>query len=440
MLKRNVMILWTWIGACIWLCFLHSAVQANPPTNVQTDVSASIDPILGGGDLIRLYVASHPSLNKPYQINLQGEITLPFEGQVRIEGLNKRDAARLIQRQLTSHYRGLQGVRIVIISSQKFIWLRGWVKKPGLYTLKHHENIGELLGQGGGSLPGALLSEVWLHTPGQPPRVFNLLKHYRDGKKHHLPPLQRGTVVFVPLAPANSGDPQDRNLYLRTNTPTVAVLGAVVQPGVFPSFWDIDLMQALAMARGLRQPAGFQEILIIEPNKPARWFDLRDHLLQRKAAAMPKVKPGSIVFVPLEPLGVNGRGPIRVMGRVNKPGEIRGETMRDLFGVLAASGGTSGDADLHDVRVVYHGSNFTISQSVDLKRAMAEGRMDRIPPTPAGSMIVHIPSRRQTSAVLSETIGIIQLVVSVASVVTTTVALVLTLNQTRQTNNPPQNP
>lgn len=392
----------------------------------------SPDYVLGAGDLIRLYISSHSALNKQYQINLQGQITLPFVGQLTIQGMTKIDAAREIQRQLTSHYRGLAGVRVVVLLSQKFVWIRGWVKKPGLYTIKHYESLGELLGQAGGALPGAQLHEIWLHSPGRPPQAFDMIKFYRDGKRYRAPVLQRNTVVFVPLAPSNPGDPLDRATYLRTNTSTVAVLGAVVQPGVFPCFWDIDLMQAIAMARGLREPAGIQEILIIEPNKPARWFDLRDHLLRTRPNPPPKIKPGTIVYIPVEPLGLNGRGPIRVFGRVNKPGVIRGQKMRDLLGVITASGGTSGDADLQEVRVIHHGSNFTISQLVDLKKAMAEGRLDRIPPTPVGPLVVHIPSKRQGSVVLSETINIVQLVVSLTSVITTTVILIVTLNQSQQ--------
>lgn len=387
---------------------------------------------LGAGDTIRLYVSSHKILNKKYQINTQGQITLPYAGRVTLQGFTKRQAARFIQRRLASHYRGLFGVKVVVVSYRKIVWMRGWVKKPGKILLPLDAGIGEAISKAGGSRPGAKLSEIWIHSPKKPPTPFNLAKYFRNGKKAKTSPLPRNSVVFVPLAKSSPGEGKSSATYLRSDASTIAILGAVNQPGVFPLFYKINVLQALALAKGPRNPAGLQELMIVEPKKPARWFDLRSYFRQKKQGALPTLRPGSVLFVPTKPIGVSGRGPIRVMGRVAKPGIVRGTPFRDFPTLLAARGGPAGDADTSNINVVYSGSNFTISQRVDLKRALEEGRLDRLPPTPPGPMVVHVPPKRASSAALADSISVISLVVTIASVISSTVVLVITIQQTNQ--------
>ena len=86
---------------------------------------------LGAGDEIFLSISSHKALNRKHQINTLGEIALPFAGRIRLTGLTPEAAARHIARELSSHYRGLSQVQVVVLKYQKFVWLRGWVNKPG---------------------------------------------------------------------------------------------------------------------------------------------------------------------------------------------------------------------------------------------------------------------------------------------------------------------
>ncbi|TNE45104.1 MAG: hypothetical protein EP343_27945 [Deltaproteobacteria bacterium] len=422
MVQRNrlPLLLWGGLLSLLWCV----------PSLAQTTTSRKT---IGAGDTIQLYVSSHKQLNKKYEINTQGQITLPFAGRVTLKGFTPSQAARYIQRQLTSHYRGLFGVKVVVESYRKFAWLRGWVRKPGRFKLGLDEGVGELLSKGGGPQPGAKLREIWIHSPGKAPLRFNLMKYYRSGKKAKAPALSRNSVVFVPLGRSSAGD--TKTTYLRNKGTTIAVFGAVGSPGVYPLFYKINVLQALALARGPRTPSALQEIMIVEPNKPARWFDLRSHLMNKKKSPLPTLGPGSVLFVPTKAMGLSGRGPVRVMGRVGKPGIVRGTSYQDLSSLLASRGGPAGDANLSNINVVYSGTNFTISQRVDLKRALETGRMDRIPPTPPGPMVVHVPSNPQSSAALADTINVVQLVVSITSVITSTIVLIVTLNTTSNVNN-----
>ncbi len=382
---------------------------------------------LGAGDKIHLNISSHKTLSKNHQLNTKGEITLPFAGPIKLDGLTPTQAAKRVTQRLSTHYRGLSGVKVVILTHQKFIWLRGWVKKPGRYLLKWQESIGELLSKGGGAQPGARLDKVWLHSPGLSPRTFNLLTFYQGGKFHSPPHLPRNTVVFVPLAKSRSADTGPRATYQLSKSSTLAIFGAVQRPGVYPCYWKINILQALALAGGPRTPSALQELFIVTPNKPTQWFDLRAYLRNRKKQTLPQITPGSVVYLPTQPIGISRRGPIRMLGRVTRPGIIRGTRMRDFPSLLAGSGGPTGDADLSKVRVLYHGSNFTISQEVNVKKAFAEGRLDRLPPTPSGPMIVYIPEKRTASVALQETLSVVQLVIAITSIIASSAVLVVTL-------------
>jgi polysaccharide export outer membrane protein len=383
---------------------------------------------LGSGDLISIYSSSHSQLNKKYTIDERGEITLPLVGRIKLGDLTIKQAERHITARLSSHFRGLSRIRIVVETYKKYIWIKGWVVEPGRYHLGWNDSLDILLRMAKGAKPGARLDLLWIHAPGRTATRYDLAAYYRNGSKPMLPQLPRNTIVFVPASPDQTPEVGTQTPHLHTLASRVAIFGAVQKPGIYPCFSSINLLQALALAGGPRTPAGLEEILIAPPNQPVRWFDLTEYLMGKRTQALPSIAPGSAIYIPDQALGVSRRGPIRIIGSITQPGVIHGTRVRSFSSLLAMRGGPTNEANLHAVQVVYRGPNFTISQEVDVKNALAEGRLDRLPPTPPGPMIVYIPSRRQPDPVLMDTQNIIQIVLAVASVVTSTIVLVVTLS------------
>ena len=398
-----------------WVFGLMMMNHASAQTNL------SQKPIfIGAGDVIALSSRAHKALNRKWVVSRQGRIRLPLVGYLTIQGMTPRSATRFVIRRLSSYYQGISRLRVVLVKRKKFVWVKGWVQNPGVFHVGWRESVDTLL-RLAKARPGARLDRIWIRSrqgQGQTARSFNLLKYYTSKGKTQLPLVPRNCEIFVEAGGARE---------FSTNKSSISVVGAVKRTGVFPCLKALTLLQVLALAGGPLPKAGLREILITSPKGRVRWFDLHTHLQGKNLTyPLPMVHPGSVVFVPYEPLGTSQRGPIRILGRVAKPGIWRGVPTHNLATLLAGSGGPRADADLTSVRVVVQGKNFTISQKINATRALAQGRMDRLPPPTQNAVIVYVPSR--TNFALRDVQGWLQVGVAVASIVTS-VVLVVTLTR-----------
>lgn len=381
---------------------------------------------VGAGDKILIFAPSHHTLARRVTVDINGRALLPFGGKLKITGMSRAKAEAKIRKQLEPFYRGLKAVKIRILKRQKYVWVRGWVKKPGRFLVPYKASIEALLRLAEGAKSGARLDRLWFHQPGQAPKLFNLHNYYQKAQQHKAPHIGRNTVVFVPLRKEQSPELGAQNKMLRPGTSRLAVFGAVKDPGVFPCFYKVNLMQGLAMAGGPVRMATFQEILITPPKGKTYWYDLGRHLRGQGKQPLPKIKPGSVIFVPFTPLGRSKRGPVRVIGEVGKPGVWRASVEKDLTGWLTRSGGPKGSADLSQVSVSYTGSNFTIHQTVDVDRAFKEGNHELLPPTPKGRLVIYVPKKETKPRAAQDFQTILQIAISVTSVATGVILIVTT--------------
>jgi protein involved in polysaccharide export with SLBB domain len=380
---------------------------------------------LGPGDVVFLEVDAHKSLTKTFKLRPSGDIMVPFVGRVKVGGLTVQQARRVLTRRLGTYFRDLGKVRLRVVERKKFVWIKGWVKQPGRYLLRSDDGVEVLLRKSGGVRAGARLDALWVHSPGKAPVKFNLLKYYQQGARHQAVELVRGSVVFVPVSGRQSPEVGVRGV--RPGTSELAILGAVRNPGVYPCYWKVSLLHALAMTGGPLLKSKLQEVLITPPKGKTFWFDLKAYYKGTSKRPLPKLVPGTVVMVPFEVVGRSGRGPVRILGEVGRPGEWRGTHEKQLTGWLARVGGPTSNADMSSVSVVYKASNFTIHQEVDVKRALKEGRPNRLPPTGKGRLVIYVPKKESKPQSVQDFQNILQIAIAVTSVATSVVLLVTTL-------------
>jgi polysaccharide export outer membrane protein len=150
--------------------------------------------------------------------------------------------------------------------------------------------------------------------------------------------------------------------------------GAVERPGAYPVAPELRLAELLALAGGPRSAIEDAEIVGVA--------DLEGGRVVRDGAALPvsvglamrgdprhnvRVRAGDVVFVP----ATAGRR-VTVLGDVRRGRVLGYRPGLRLSEAIAAAGGASGDADLHDVRVVRGSLSAPQVYRADL-RALVDG-------------------------------------------------------------------
>lgn len=394
----------------------------------------SVHPRLGGGDVISIKARGHRVLTGVFVLDEKGRVRFPIAGQIQIRGLTIGQARRVLVTRLSVHYRRLQGLQIRLMQRKKYVWVRGWVKKPGRYHVLWSDGVEVALQQAGGFRKGATTKEVWYYQKGKAPQRINMLAYYLSRGQMKLPFLGRGGMLFVVVHPSQLSRLVGMSPSIQNKAPFVAVFGAVRRPGLYPCTESIHPLQVLAMAGGPLRQSGVQEALLFQKGK-TRWFDLRKWLKQGRKARLPKMTPGSILYIPHQALGLSGRPSVQWLGAVRNPGIVHAPVSRTLTQMLARRGGTRADADLSSVVVTTKGSNFTIKQTVNVMRAIERGRLELLPPVHTRPTLVFVPPKPSANQALNDAQNITQIVVAASTIVTSVVLIIVTANAA-SSNNP----
>ncbi|MGL4504894.1 MAG: polysaccharide biosynthesis/export family protein, partial [Aeromonas sobria] len=116
--------------------------------------------LLAPGDRLAIVQPGEPAFDQPFQINKQGEITLPEVGTVVVGGKTVPQADELIRSALTPVYNNLSQLTVTLLEKRLLISVMGYVKKPGSYDLAPDGNVQMALDAAGGLVPGAQLNNM----------------------------------------------------------------------------------------------------------------------------------------------------------------------------------------------------------------------------------------------------------------------------------------
>ncbi len=313
--------------------------------------------VLSPGDVVNIQLPGEEAFNEPFVVNDSGELLLPEIGAVSVSGLDEAEAQRVISAQLAKVYRNLDEFSLSLLSSEIRVRVLGYVNEPGTTTLDPDANVQMALTQAGGLKPGAQLDKIQLNRDGVNQSVD--YKAYLDtGNLNILPPLQGGDVIFVPASPqlgnveinfdaaslVEAGDAEQQE--------GLTLFGEVRNPGTFSYKEEMTVVDAVMRAGGVTRYADVTKIRVITDNQPTL-FDLKAYLDSGETTSLPKIKPGSIIFAPIEVEEISTtQRTVYIMGEIQAPGAYENSTGAGFIDVLANAGGPTRFADTTQIRVL----------------------------------------------------------------------------------------
>ncbi|WP_135443049.1 SLBB domain-containing protein [Vibrio tasmaniensis] len=310
------------------------------------------------GDLIQVNVPGESTLNKGFQVDKRGRITLPEVGAVFVAGYNSEQLNKVVLESLATAYKDLSNASVYVKEQQIIIYVQGYVEQPGEYTLALGSSIQMALYAAGGLRPGAQLDKLILKR-GADKKEFNYKRFLDSGDESTLPTLQSLDSLFVPASPlvgnieqefdaaklANSGDSADsRN--------SIKVFGEVNAPGSFTYKENTDLVDVLMRSGGVTRYASVEQIRVISNNTPTL-FNLKRYLDSGDESLLPILRPGATIFVPKQEEEIkSGANMVYVMGEVAAPGAFEGKRDATFMDILANAGGPTRFAESRQIRVI----------------------------------------------------------------------------------------
>ncbi|MCG9693985.1 SLBB domain-containing protein [Vibrio sp. Isolate22] len=310
------------------------------------------------GDLIQVNIPGETTLNKGFQVDKRGRITLPEVGAVFVAGYDKQQLNKVVLEALATAYKDLSNASVYVKEQQIIIYVQGYVQQPGEYTLALGSSVQMALYAAGGLRAGAQLDKLILKR-GAERKEFNYKRFLDSDDEANLPKLQSLDSLFVPASPlvgnieqefdpaklANSGDSAD-------SRSSIKVFGEVNAPGSFTYKENTDLVDVLMRSGGVTRYASVEQIRVISNNTPTL-FNLKRYLDSGDESLLPVLRPGSTIFVPKQEEEIkSGANMVYVMGEVAAPGAFEGKKGATFMDILANAGGPTRFAESRQIRVI----------------------------------------------------------------------------------------
>ena len=260
-------------------------------------VCSSSQPVLKPGDVVVLTCVEEPALDGEYMITSGGLILLQFVGAVEVKGMTEERAAGKISTTLVSQ----QILRTATITltlkgrDQLPVTYGGAVLNAGELPYREGLTLADVIALAGPTLVADLAAVRITHADGSTDIVD--FTQYEDGDPAESPKLQAGDRVFIPLKVAGLD---------------VAVLGAVVRPGIILFTEGLVLTQAIERAGGLRSDADPKRVAVQFAAGSSTTVNLSE------AGADVPLSPGDKVTVPVRPATEY----VYVRGAVQRPGLV----------------------------------------------------------------------------------------------------------------------
>lgn len=310
------------------------------------------------GDLIQVNLPGETTLNKGFQVDKRGRITLPEVGALYVAGYSEQQLDVAVKEALEKVYRDLSSATVYIAEQQILVSVQGYVNSPGEYTLAKSADIQMALHAAGGLRAGAQLNNLFIKR-GSEKVTFNYKSFLDTGNETLLPSLKSLDTIFVPASPlvgnieqefdanklANAGDSADGRTAIK-------VFGEVNAPGSFSYKDNTDLVDVIMRAGGVTRYASVEQIRVISNNTP-KLFNLKAYLDSGDVSLLPTLTPGTTIFVPKQEEEIKaGANVVYIMGEVAHPGAYEGKNNASFMDILANAGGPTRYAESRQIRVI----------------------------------------------------------------------------------------
>jgi protein involved in polysaccharide export with SLBB domain len=318
----------------------------------------SAEIIIRSGDVLQIEIPGEADFENSFQVKRDGSLQLPEVGKILVAGKTLTQVNTELALILGKQYRAINNFNVYLVERRIPIKVLGFVEIPGVVDLPEDGNIQMALQKSGGALAGAQLDKIQLNRQGKI-ITFDYKKYLDTGDFSILPEIEPLDVIFVPASPlignvqmdfdaatlSASGDGSEAETAIK-------VFGEVIKPGVFAYKKGNTVVDMLMRAGGVTRYAGVEHIRVINKGIP-QLFDLKSYLDTGNTSQMPKITPGSTLFIPIQEEGVkSGLRTIYVMGEVFNPGSYEASADAEFFDILANAGGPTRWAESRKIRII----------------------------------------------------------------------------------------
>jgi polysaccharide export outer membrane protein len=242
------------------------------------------------GDAIQIVVHNNAELSQTVVVSQAGTVDFPFMQDLPVEGMSLQRFREILMAQMSRYTEKSPLITVRFTETYPVkVTVLGQVARPGFYLVPSTSTLQGAIGQAGGFVPGAQLSQVKLireeGTNGAN-QIVNMEKFYLEGDPQVLPALKDGDTIVVP------GNPM---------AISVKVLGSVVRPGSYEVFFRNSLLDVLFMAGGPTEDANLSNVKIFSPQGQEAQevrINIDESLKSKNLSAIPSVAPGDVVYVP----------------------------------------------------------------------------------------------------------------------------------------------
>jgi polysaccharide export outer membrane protein len=254
---------------------------AQKASRMETNSSALV---LGPGDELEVTVYGAPDLSGHTRVSVEGNISMPLIGYVRVAGLSSSEAEATIEAQLRKN--NVVNDPQVSVYAKEYtssgISVAGEVVKPGFYSALGPHRLFDVLQAAGGTTDRAANKVVISHRDQKDATTLSISKDPAQMAVSNVE-LQPGDTVVVPKAGI------------------VYVLGEVTRPGgyVLNSTGGITVLQVVAVAGGTTHVASAGKTKLLRKTENGfqeQQIDLKK-LLRGQIHDVP-VRDEDILFVP----------------------------------------------------------------------------------------------------------------------------------------------
>lgn len=334
--------------------------------------------IIKPGDTLSITVLGEADLTKRFQVDSEGNITMPMVKQVHVADMTAKQATDEIVAQLKRLMKNPQ-VSIDQVEPAKIqVTVSGEVRNPGILQLISGARLADAVAAAGGYTPAADLTKIAVSrsAAGQPTSCVDLSKFLLSGDTGANPAVNNGDTIFVPG---------------KESIPigTVTVLGAVRQTGVQPIKQGTTLREVVTLAGGPTEFADPSQVTIRHEGAVETVMIDYSKCAAGDTASNPQLKPGDMVyFGSREQLGY-----YTIQGGVTSPGryELRADT--SITEAIAVAGGIRGRVKLDKVSILRASNGGAQTLPVNVGDIMA-GKSPNIPIQNGDSIFVPAPAEK----------------------------------------------
>jgi polysaccharide export outer membrane protein len=250
-------------------------------------VFADADYVLGPEDEISITVWDHPDLTRKARINIEGKISFPLIGELRVTGLSQLQVEKKLREMLADGYivDPQVSVQVTEYRSQK-IFVIGEVNSPGAYPLTRKTLLVEAVAMAGGVKPEAD-QEIMIVRPKEKVGVQTpLLPDQADPSE----------LIKVRLRDVLEGERSQNIQVLNLDTifvPKIKVFyvtGEVKRPGQYTFMKGMTVLHAISTAGGFTEKAAKRKAKTVR-EKDGKKVDL--YLTMENL-----IEPGDTIVVP----------------------------------------------------------------------------------------------------------------------------------------------